>query len=366
MREIHYLLAPHNTLIVRGPASVRLLSGKARVLGAPLEKNRRLIIRHEKQLPLESLSEVNLEILVNESGELFEVEGSTVPETWSLAVEALREVRKGVVVVVGGTGVGKSSLCTYVANELLTNGFVVRMIDADVGQADIGPPATISSAVVSVHFTTLVDLEAEKLIFVGHVAPNRVQSKLISGIKRLIEADYEKKFLTIINTDGWVQGSDAIFYKMNLISSIDPDLVIGISTNSELQTMLSLPKCRSMIVHCAGETLERSRSDRRAIRQSSYRRYLEGGSPRKIQLSTIRIRKPAELPQLQQPLNNELKNLLVGLSDVDGYLSQIGVLTNACNDSLHVFSRPVRYLRCVEFGYVKLLTDGTELGFVDN
>jgi polynucleotide 5'-hydroxyl-kinase GRC3/NOL9 len=240
------------------------------------------------------------------------------------------------------------------------------MIDADIGQADIGPPATIGSAVVSVHFPTLVDLETEKLIFIGHVTPNRVQSKLIGGIKRLIEADYEKKFLTIINTDGWVQGSDAIFYKMNLISSIDPDLVIGISTSSELQTMLSFPKSRSMIVHCAGETLERSRSDRRAIRQSSYRRYLEGGSLREIQLGTIRICKPAELPQLQQPLNNELKNLLVGLSDVDGYLLQIGVLTNAYNDSLHIFSRPVGHLRCVEFGYVKLLTNGTELGFVDS
>jgi polynucleotide 5'-hydroxyl-kinase GRC3/NOL9 len=366
MRELHYLLAPHNTLIVRGPASIRLLSGKAKVLGAPLEKSRRLIVGHEKQLPLESFSEVNLEVLMGESGKVFEVEGSTVPASWKLAVEALTDMRSGVVAVVGGTDVGKSTLCTYVANELLSIGLVVRVIDADVGQADIGPPATIGSAVVSAHFPAPVDLEPDKLIFIGHVTPNHVQSKLISGIKRLVEADPENEFLTIINTDGWVLGPDAILYKINLISSVEPDLVIGISADSELQPILSSPQSRSMIVHCAKEVLERSRGDRRTIRQSSYRRYLDGGLMRKIPLHAIRIRKPKELPQLQLPLNNEFKNLLVGLSDENDYLLQIGILTNADNDSLHIFTRPVGHLRCVEFGYVKLLADGTELGFVDD
>jgi len=366
MRELHYLLAPHNTLIVRGPASIRLLSGKATVLGAPLEEGRRLIIRREKQFPVESLSEVNLEIFVGESGRVFEVEGSTVPRTWRLAAEALTEMRTGVVAIVGGTDVGKSSLCAYIANELLSKGLAVRLIDADVGQADIGPPATICSAVASAHFPALFDLEPCRLIFIGHVTPSHVQSKLIDGINRLIEADPENEFLTIINTDGWVLGSDAILYKINLISSIEPDLVIGISVNSELQPILSLPRVRSMIVHSAKEVLERSRGDRRAIRQSCYRRYLDGGSIRKIPLDTIRIRKPKGFPQIQLPLNSEFKNLLVGLSDEDDYLLQIGILTNADNDSLHIFSRSAGDLRCVEFGYVKLLSDGTELGFVEN
>ena len=366
MREMRYLLAPRNTLIVRGPASVQLLTGEATILGAPFEKGRKLIIRHEKQLPIESLSQVNLSILAGESGRVFEVEGSTIPKTWRLVVEALAEMRLGVVVVVGGTDVGKSTLCAYIGNELLSIGLPIRIIDGDIGQADIGPPATISSAIPSDHFPSLLDLNPERLIFIGHVTPSHVESKLIGRMKQLIDANPRHEPLTIINTDGWILGSNAILYKINLISSIEPDLVIGISTNSELHPMLTLPRVRSMIVPAAKEVLERSRSDRRAIRQSGYRRFLDGGSVEKIPLDSIRIRKPEAFPPLQMPLNSGFRNLMVGLSNEEGYLLQVGILMNADEHSLHIFTRSVEHVREVELGYIRLSIDGTELGYVEN
>jgi polynucleotide 5'-hydroxyl-kinase GRC3/NOL9 len=366
MREMRYLLTPGNTLIVRGPSSVQLLNGEVTVLGAPLEIKRKLIIRHEKQLPFESSSEVNLEILLGQSGKVFEVEGSTIPKTWRLAAEALTEMRVGVVLVVGAADVGKSTFCTYVANELLSKRLAVRVIDADIGQADIGPPATVSCAEPSDHLPSLLDLKPDRLMFIGHVTPSHVESRLIDATKRLIDSNAGCSSLTIINTDGWVLGSDAIRYKINLISSIEPDLVIGISTDSELHPILSLSRVRSMTVHAAKEVLERSRSDRRTIRQFGYRRFLDGGSLKKIRLDMIRICKPKTFPTLQVPLNSEFKNLLVGLSDENGYLLQIGILMDVDADSLCIFSRTVANARTVEFGYVKLLTDGTELGHIEN
>jgi len=366
MRLMRYLLASHNTLVVRGPASVRVLSGEAAVLGAPLGKDEKLVIRREKQLPIEALSDLDLEIFSGGLGNVFEVEESTIPRSWKSAVEALAEMRQGIVTVIGGTDVGKSTLCTYAVNGLLSKGLTLRVIDADIGQADIGPPGTVGSAVPSQHVSSLVDLNPESLIFIGDTSPSRVEAKLISAIRRLVDLDSKHQSLTIINTDGWILDPEAVLYKIQLISAILPDLVIGIGTSTELQSILSVPKARSMIVEAPEKALPRSRSDRRAIRNAGYRRFLNGGAVQTVPLDTVEVRKPTELPSLTTPLKDNLKNLLVGLLNEHGYLLRIGILMNAEHDFLKIFSRSVERSRIVELGYVKLSTDGTELGYVDN
>jgi len=366
MREMRFLLAPRSTLIVRGPAQVQLTSGEAAILGAPLKRHQRVIIRSEKQLPIETSTEADLQIALGELGEATEVKGSTIPETWRLAVEALSEMRQGVVAVVGGTDVGKSTFCAYVGNKLIGEGLQVRIVDADVGQAEMGPPATVSCATPSDHFTSLLDLKPDRLRFVGHVTPSYVEAKLIDGVKRLIGTEPEREYLTVINTDGWILGSDALLHKINMISSIDPDIVVGISSDSDLDLILSMLNVRSIVVQSAKEALLRSRKDRRAIRQSGYRRFLEGGSVANVPVNSVQVRKPTGFPAFDmKSINPQFRNLLVGLSDEEGFLQQIGILINADKQSLRIFSKPVESVRLLELGYVKLLVDGTELGFIE-
>jgi polynucleotide 5'-hydroxyl-kinase GRC3/NOL9 len=249
---------------------------------------------------------------------------------------------------------------------LIRDGLNVRIIDADIGQADIGPPGTISLAAPARCFTSLVDLQASRRLFMGHVTPSYVEPKLFDGIRRLTNIDRESRSLTLINTDGWIIGSDAVLNKAKLIFSFKLDLVIGISTDSELQPILSISKPRSILVQAAKKALRRSRSDRRLIRQSKYRRFLENAGVRNIPLNTTRIRKPRNFPTLRlNALNPEFKNLLVGLSDKDGFLLQIGILMDVDSRSIHIFSRSVEHVRNVEFGYIHLLPDGTEIGYVD-
>lgn len=113
---MRYLLAPEKTLIVRGPASLRLLSGQATTLGAPLE-SRKVVVRQEKQLPIETSSEADLEIVLGESGSIFEVEGSTIPRSWFSALDVLVEMEQGKVMIVGATDVGKSTLSTFLRTD---------------------------------------------------------------------------------------------------------------------------------------------------------------------------------------------------------------------------------------------------------
>ncbi len=360
---MRYLLAPNNTLIVRGPASIRFLDGEASVLGAPLEPNRKLVVRPEKQLPVEARSEVHLEILLGKNGETFEIEGSTIPASWQRAGEALAEMQQGKILVIGPTDVGKSTLCTYLVNKLLWCELSSHVVDADIGQTDIGSPATIGRSVSTDFISSLVDLPPAALIFIGHTSPTKVQTKLIEGIQRLSNRSQDS--LTIINTDGWVIDPEAILYKIKLIDAIDPDLVLGIATENELQPILSGSRVRSMNVEPSQEVLARSRSDRRKIRTAGYRRFLDGGKTRSIPLQGVNVTFPNGFPSAQGPRRHELNNLIVGLLDDQDYLLQIGVLGGIEKDALKIYSRPAEGLRKIEFGFIKLSTGGIELGFLD-
>ena len=359
--SLRYMLAENNTLVIRGPGSIRLREGEAAVLGAPLERDRKLIVGREKQLPVEAGTEADLEILLGESGEIFEIEGSTIPASWHVAAEALAQMERGKVMVIGATDVGKSTFCTYLANRMLEHGLKVRVIDADIGQADIGPPTTIGSSVPTAFLSSLVDLTPEALIFVGHTSPRRVETKLIQGIQRLCSRDDAS--LTIINTDGWVFDSEAVSYKIKMIVATEPDFVIGLAAGTELQPILSLSRTHFLGIDTAKEALARSRGDRRAIRSASYRRYLEGGSTRSISLQEVSFLTPNGFPSIRALAGREFKSSVVGLLNNEGFMLEIGIFMGFENDELRVYSKSVEGVRKIEVGYVKLSTDGTELEY---
>jgi polynucleotide 5'-hydroxyl-kinase GRC3/NOL9 len=341
---------------------VRLLEGNATVLGGPLRDDVKLAIRHEKQLPVEAHSEVTMEITLGEAGRVFEAEGSTIPRSWQAAAEALQEMRVGKIVVVGAADMGKSTLCTFLANELLRHGTNLRLVDADIGQADIGPPTTIASALPNGYMTSLADLDPEFMLFIGHTTPSYVERLLIDRVKRLMNVDHAR--LTLINTDGWVLDPEAILYKINLIGAVAPDLVLAIAAGSELQPILSGSGVRSLNVEAPESILSRSRADRREIRTAGYRRYLEGATTRTINREHIKVTLPGQSRYFRGRALLEFQNIVVGLLDSNGHLQQIGVLLDFGEKSLRVFSRPANNVHEIELGYVKLSTEGEELGYL--
>lgn len=360
---MRYLLASENTLIVRGPASFRLVDGEATVLGAPFDSNRRLVVRQEKQLPIEARSETDLEITLGESGSVFEIEGSTIPTSWESAAEALAEMEQGKVMIIGATDVGKSTLSTYLTNRLLGKGIESPVVDGDIGQADIGPPTTVGRAVPTGYVSSLVDLKPEALIFIGHTTPSQVETKIVDGIRRLAARD--EKSLTIINTDGWVLDPEAVIYKIRMIEAIQPELILGISNGTELQPILSRARGRSFRIDAPQNVLARSRSDRREIRTAGYKRFLDGSKTRTYALSDIKLTLPKGVSSVKAATSLDLKNLIVGLLDHEGYLLQIGILEELGRSSLRLHSRAANEVKEIQLGHVKLSIDGVELGYLE-
>jgi len=342
---------------------VVLINGQARILGSPLNKSTRIVIQQEKQLPIESERGTEVEITLGEAGAIREIEGSSVPRSWKDVVDSIETLHEGIAMIIGPADTGKSTLCTYVMNELLIRRIKVRVIDADIGQADIGPPTTIASSTPSIPTPSLSELDPDRMFFVGHTTPGSVESKLLYGIKRMLNSD--RDILTIINTDGWMLDSGAIVYKSQLISTVKPDIVIGIGPENNLHTLLDTTRTHWILAETSRAILPRTRIDRKEIRKSGYRRFLEGGSVHTLKLNDVKMQLRESIRKAFSARSSELNSVLIGLLDDEGFMHQIGILEIMAADHLRVYSKTVHNTTTLEFGYIKLSRDGSELGFVD-
>ena len=359
---MRYVLSPNITAIVRGPASLVLHDGDATILGGPFVSHQRKIVSSQKQLPIETETRAELEITLGKSAEILEIPGSTIPASWRLTATALERMREGRLVVIGPPDVGKSTLCVYLVNKLLQSGQSVHIIDADIGQADIGPPTTIAGTSPTHPVASLQELTPDGRLFIGHISPSAFERKIISGIKRL--AERSEGSLTIINTDGWVADREAILYKINLLTEVNPDLVLGIAYSNELEPILGGVHFHSMKIDAAKDSLKRSRIDRKSIRADGYRRFLEGGVTRRVHLGGVKLSLPPRIPRASAFNNHLLNNLIVGLLDNEDHLLEIGILIDIDREAAVIYSRRTEGVRKIEVGYVRLSMSGREIGFL--
>jgi polynucleotide 5'-hydroxyl-kinase GRC3/NOL9 len=279
-------------LLVDGPASVYLLSGKLSVLGAPLQIEEKLVVREGKRLPLQVKKRVIVELMLGEGASVTEVDEVRVHSLWEDIAKEILSLNKPVtVIVVGGLDSGKTSFCTFLVNEAVMNGWRTGIIDADLGQSDVGPPATVGFNFVTDPVKDLFDIETNDAVFVGSTSPSRVINKVVEGIiqlkDRAIEAGAD--FL-VINTDGWVEGEEAAAYKFRLAKKVGPSVVVRIQRNSKLPPILdSLDGVKVWVISSPQLIHPRSREKRKLLRELSYKKYLKGSKRRSFSLSWLEV-----------------------------------------------------------------------------
>jgi len=75
------------TLLVNGPASVTVVSGKAEVFGTVISNPSKVVIREGKQLPLAVEETTTFDLSLAEKASAEEVEGNTIPASWAASFE---------------------------------------------------------------------------------------------------------------------------------------------------------------------------------------------------------------------------------------------------------------------------------------
>ncbi|MCZ2809246.1 MAG: Clp1/GlmU family protein [Candidatus Bathyarchaeota archaeon] len=281
------------TLLVDGPASVSLLSGKISVLGAPLQISEKLVVREGKRLPLWVKKRVTLELMLGEGASVNEVDEGTVPSSWDDAAKEILSLNKPVtVMVIGGMDSGKTSFCTFLANEAVMKKWRTSVIDADLGQSDVGPPSTVGFNFVTGPVKDLFDIDAQDAVFVGSTSPSGAINKVIEGLTQLKDRVMEAgvDFL-VINTDGWVEGEEAAAYKVRLAEKVGPSAVVGMQRGNELTAILNaLHGVKVLVIDSPQLIQPRSREKRKLLRELSYKKYLKRAKMHSLSLNWVKVK----------------------------------------------------------------------------
>ncbi len=281
------------TLLVDGPASVSLLSGKISILGAPLKTGEKLIVREGKRLPLWVRKQASLELMLGEGASFNEVDEGTIPSQWDDIAQKILSLKKPVtVMVIGGVDSGKTSFCTFLANTAVTKKLRTAVIDADLGQSDVGPPSTVGFTFVTEPVKDLFEIDAQDAVFVGSTSPSGSINKVIEGLiqlkKRVMEAGVD--FL-VINTDGWVEGEEAAAYKSRLADKISPSAIVGMQRENELTNILNaLHDIKALVIDSPQLIQPRSREKRKILRELSYKKYLKSAKMQSLSFNWIKVK----------------------------------------------------------------------------
>lgn len=281
------------TLLVDGPASVTVTSGKVEVFGAVISGKGKVVIREGKRLPFTAEEKTELDVSLGENASVEEVDGSTIPPSWTEALKEVLETRErpALIMVMGNVDSGKSSFCTYIVNKLLNEKHKVAVLDGDLGQSDIGPPCSVAYNFVAKPVTDLFNLEARNAFFVGVTSPSPAIDKVIEGLvllKREI-LDGNPDFV-VVNTDGWIEGEDAVNYKIRLVNELTPNLVLCIKQGDELTPLINtLEKTRKLVVESPSAIKQRSREKRKSLRELGYIKYLKNAKVQSIPLNWVNV-----------------------------------------------------------------------------
>ena len=160
-----------------------------------------------------------------------------VPPDWAELIGQLAVGSWRRVVVLGGTDMGKSNFCHLVCSQLASLGQHAALLDTDLGQKMIGPPACVTLATC-----TPDTLELERIRFLGEASAAANIPGVIAATARLAaEASADRM---IVNTSGLIAGP-GIPLKRWKLDALDPDHVVAIARQDELAPVLhTLPPGR--------------------------------------------------------------------------------------------------------------------------
>lgn len=344
---------------------------------------------------------------------------------WRAVAERLAATQRPLIaLVIGAMDTGKSTLCAFLARRLFEGGWRVAVVDADLGQSDIGLPTTIGMGFVERPIERLAEIPLRAAYFVGSLSPVGHLLPTVTGTKLLVEralalgAD-----AVIVDTDGLVHGGVGWALKHYTFELLRPTHVLLLQRAHELipfeRQWRHIMWVQVLSVPVPDAVAVKTREMRRAFRQQRFREWLAGCQTLTLPLAQARLRNtllgqgiavpPAVLGHLSSLLGTSVlhaervgdtvlvvvsapptssdfsavrqfwggapyirwvtpdryEQVIVGLLDGNNELLTVGVTfqLDFVEATLTVLAPPIDpdRVRAVVFGFLRLALDGTEL-----
>jgi polynucleotide 5'-hydroxyl-kinase GRC3/NOL9 len=245
-----------------------------------------------------------------------------MPGPDAAAVTAAARAR--VTVIVGAGDTGKTTLAAQLASALAARGARVAVVDADVGQSEIGPPTTVGLGSVTRPLARLRDAEPLALEFIGDTSPVRHIGPTANATGRLVRRALAAGFVhVIVDTGGLVEGPLGLALKRAKLAAVDPDLVIVVQRKDESEPIARLfdRAERPAVVRVAASdaATRRTQTQRRQHRDRALEDYLRDATAVSVPADRVETRGPRRAPPPAI-----VEGLLVGILGADGDTLGIG------------------------------------------
>lgn len=317
-----------------------------------------------------------------------------VPLAWEAAAAEIFERRRRTILVIGGSGVGKSSFCRYLADALLQRQTEVAVVDADIGQAGLGPPAAVTLGYV----TAPVDFAAVSpaaYFFVGSTSPIGRLLPLVIGTANLAREACAP--FVIVDTTGLIHESGRVL-KNYKIEAVRPDVIVAVERRKELAAIRAANR-HAPIIRLESSRAARPKDDYEKIevRARSYARHFANAGRVELPLDALIFQRTLLLtgrPVAQEgaihaeqtaegllivgapvraPPDSKIlpvgfeQNLLCGVADEKGRCRGLGIIERidfASRTMALITPVGAEQVRMIQFGDAYVKPDGGELGQV--
>lgn len=265
--------------------------------------------------------------------------------------------RSGICLILGGVDTGKTTLAAAIAGRLATGG-PVGVIDADVGQSHIGPPATVGWAIVEKPEVDFSQLTPRGISFVGDITPVGHLLQLTEALAQCVGRLAGIAGHIIIDTPGFIAGPAATALWWSVQRILQPKLIVAVQRDNELSDILAgLRNLDSQI-----ELLKphpgipaKSPQARRSHRQSQFRKYFQDAQLHTLELSKTTIQTTRSVSP------DGLLHRLVALRNREGIDLALGIVEDWRPDADRVAVRAplldITQIRCLAIGDVTVDLD---------
>ena len=141
--------------------------------------------------------------------------------------------------LIGGLDTGKTSIALEAVRHALASGRTPVLVDADVGNSTIGPPACVSMKVFRSP-DDLGRLEPDGLHFVGTITPSRLVLQQVIATSVMAQRARELGDVVIIDTSAVVSGVAGETLKYHKTELCRPERIIALQRGEEMEPVVGM------------------------------------------------------------------------------------------------------------------------------
>lgn len=221
-----------------------------------------------------------------------------LPDDWREAADRIAsrsDAASATVLVVGVPDAGKSTFCAYAASRFAGAGRRTGVVDADVGQSCIGPPAAISGGLLAAPVRSLAEIEPSAGYFVGSISPEGHLLACVVGVQHVMRRLREQGAqAVVVDTSGLALGGTGRALKEHKADLLQPTDIVVIQSNGELENLARLwERAETASVHRlhpSPQAVMRTAAQRRAYRRERFAAAFKSASPIHLPFGRIALR----------------------------------------------------------------------------